>query len=151
LQGVVRKRILPFLRRRRRTARGEGKQEGEDQGEGWLLPAAASQPQSLSSEHLQRILTEQLLDVPAPGNVATPSPLAGLQVVRELGDADSSAADPVVGEVIQLSRDGSMGFLLAHLDTLSATGSASLRLCSGGGQGDKDDSVVVLQPSWFVS
>lgn len=151
MQGVVRKRILPFLRRRRRTARGEGKQEGEDQGEGWLLPAAASQPQSLSSEHLQRILTEQLLDVPAPGNVATPSPLAGLQVVRELGDADSSAADPVVGEVIQLSRDGSMGFLLAHLDALSATGSASLRLCSGGGQGDKDDSVVVLQPSWFVS
>ena len=150
MQGVVRKRILPFLRRRR-TARGEGKQEGEDQGEGWLLPAAASQPQSLSSEHLQRILTEQLLDVPAPGNVATPSPLAGLQVVRELGDADSSAADPVVGEVIQLSRDGSMGFLLAHLDALSATGSASLRLCSGGGQGDKDDSVVVLQPSWFVS
>lgn len=144
----MRKRVLPFLlRRRRRIASGD---QGQGQGQGqdeWLLPAAAAS-QSLPTQFLQRILDEPLLDI-----AAAPPSLPGLHVVREPDDHNTDSP-AIVGEVIQFSGDRSMGFLLANLDAVSAAGSASLRLrpSDGGGEDEADfsDSVQIFYPSWFA-
>ena len=83
---------------------------------------------------------------------------------RDNDDNNNTDIPPaVVGEVIQLSRDRSMGFLLANLDAVVAAGSAGLRLRTttatpgdGGGDDEADhdhssfESVQILKPSWFT-